>query len=283
LEVTGRAQNDLDLLEEKSKYFQVRVVDKGVNKNKSMNNNSNSESWYSEKDLKNASQLNDVRLKEGTSSFNRDKYEPEKPNHQYSRIGNPIKLGNDFDDNATPSAPSPPAPYKRHRAPDWLPPEAFIPAEKPQDDGLPIRVPSNIRHQFGSHIVREVLADKKLVDETLERQAQMRAQRSKSRGSGSKTRAGSSSIEAPPATLNTGPMYDSLSQAVRQNIFPGYSPHTTQQSTKQADYGGDVFQRRVAETDEHRYQRDALSEYCGSHERNQGSTSGLHISYLHRR
>ena len=162
----------------------------------------------------------------------------------------------DFDDNA-PNASNMPAPkYKRYRAPDWLPSDAFIPKQKSDELNLPIDVPANIRHKFGTKVVKEVLKDKQEVEKTLEQQARIRAESHKSNKSASSSR----TVDFPSPEDSE---YESLSHSVRQNIFPGTSMNYKISSTKE-DYPSDVFNRRVPDPDQYRCHRDELSKlwYC---------------------
>ena len=241
----------MDLVEKESKYFKVGTVGKTKPE---ATKPSRSVMWHDKESLEHAEDMNNVSVQPGKKGYNRDKYEPAKPSHQYSLIGDPVKLGMDVD-QAPPKQSSSEKlepKYERHRNPDWQPKEAYMPKPQPEPDamGIMVDLPPNIRHQFGTKICKEVLSDKSKLDATLEEQAKSRAAANKSK---------IASEAEKNILIDLSPSYDDLSRSIRQNVFPGY-PARTKLTTKQDAYTWDVFERSVPMTDEFKVYRDEYSK-----------------------
>lgn len=247
LNQASQVTNTLNTIEEKSRYFQLGV-------NSPQRFHSSPSQCRQSMTENNFDKMNQGGVRSDKPGYNRDKYQPSAVTHQYSLIGNPLKFGMEFDETDRLCAGQSGLQYKRHRAPDWLPKEAFMHRTKTELDPnpLPIDLPPNIQHQFGTKICQDVLKDKYKVDETISSQAQIRASFNKTR----------KSEKAKDVEIVVGdPDYEALSQVVRQNIFPGYSQNHKKSLMKSA-YTLDVFQKRVPDPDQWRCQRDELSKYC---------------------
>ena len=251
MQETTHAQKMMDSLELNSKYFNVGVYD---DSGKPADTGDQKPSWYGTKDLNHSKDINITGLPDPgnyTSNYNRDKYGRRVPVHQYSGIGDPMKTGMDFSEKS-------PAPrrsmttYERHRDPDWLPRDAYMKQSKADQSELAIQLPPNIQHTFGSRICRSVLNDKDKVDSSMDDQKRLEA-------SFYRIRDGKRSAFKLPSD-NIDPVYEGLSHAVRQNMFPGYTYNHKKSLTKSV-YSQDVHNRRLKDPDKWRYQRDELSKY----------------------
>ena len=240
----SRARNLISTLEEKSKYFAVG----SKMENEGGNYAGGRHEWMTEKDLDHAEDINIVGLH--GKNYNRAKYQERPPVHQYSVIGDPMKLGMDFPLKETSLAPRVKKPH-RHKGPDWLPKEHFMfPKTEPKPTSA-ISLPPNIQHQFGTKICNAVLSDEDKIKETLEFQRRINDSFMRKRAKQNKTRTSS--------VCETDPLYEQLGGALRQNMFPGYT-YNHKRSQAKSVYSNDVHTRRYPDPEKYRYQRDALSK-----------------------
>lgn len=207
-----------------------------------------------------AKKMNRVGLND-RSSYNYDKYGKGKklPAHQYSLIGDILRPGNDFAARREKTD----IPQKKlntnNNVLDMYDPtlRRQASARGGQSPKAVIDLPPNIKHQFGSQQCDKLLSDEKLVKQTIDEQAKVRADSKK------KERVAVTALEK-----ELKPEYEQLGNFMRQNVFPGYTMgHHT--STTKSVFTDDVHLKRHPDPDKWRYQRDELSKY---------STQPIHIS-----
>ena len=248
---TERAKKMLDVLETNSKYFSVGIYDESARDNPSRDEKSHQ--WFKRSDLKHAKDINIIGLeKSHTLNYNRDRYDKKSDTHQYSLIGDPLRPGMDFSGEKSGNGNLRPR-YTRAQDPSWLPKEAYM-KKKEEDPFLsevPVDLPPNIQHTFGSTICKSVLSDKDKIEETIKDQEMIKSNFYKTRRNHGKKFVLPSDV--------ADPVYESLSQSVRQNMFPGFTFNHTKGLTKSV-YTDDVFKNRLKDPDQWRCQRDELSK-----------------------
>lgn len=245
----AQAKKLLDVLETNSKFFNVGVRDSDL---RPTSETDKEHQWFKQGDLKHSDDINIIGFEgKTTKNYNRDRYEKKPDTHMYSLHGDPLRKGMDFAEKAR--DPSNAMEYSRARDPSWLPREAYIPKRQrdPELDNLAIDLPANIQHAFGTKICKQVLSDPVKVTDAVKEQDELRA-------SFYKTRRKQRQKFVPPS-VNTDPLYESLSNSVRQNMFPGYS-YNQHKSLHRDVYSEDVFKNRIKDPDQWRYQRDELSK-----------------------
>ena len=250
---TTAARHALDSLEKGSKFFQVGLHG-GPRKASPESRQTESAKWVKQSDIDHAEDINIMGLGEDHKNYDRQRYSDRAPVHQYSLQGDLFVPGMDFSDKRqklSGGCKGNAHVYKRHRAPDWLPKEYFM--SKPKQDPVitSVELPPNIQHQFGTKVCRNVLASSEKVENAIQEQQQLKAAFLHSR-----TRA---TPKKDLVKCEIDPLYESLGNALRQDMFPGLtSDHTV--SVARSVYTDDVYRRRVKDPDEWRYHRDELSE-----------------------
>lgn len=259
-DVASQINDELSHLQHKSVYFDLEKNRGDLKSDSGANSKQSNERWLSEKDLDHAADINSIGLKP-RHNYNYDKYGPAQPQHQYTLIGNPLGQGMEFPTQQDPYYGAyPPSAYVGRRACRRRPhPEAESPgtsqANSRQGSALPTTndLPPNIRHQFGTNICQNVLSDPLKVSETLEDQRRKQANLRRTRVPPSA--AGSEAAE------ECDPQYDALGQALRQNVFPGYT-YDHKNSITKSTYTSNIHDNREQDPDEFRYQRDELSTWA---------------------
>lgn len=201
--------------------------------------------WMSEKDLDHAKEMNRVGLNE-RGSYNHDKYGRKPPLLKYSPVmGDIVNSKSSSAERINLRGAS-----RRDLVGNSVSPDpSYKDAIVKLDDHTMMRVPQNIRHQFGSDICDALLSDKEKVQEILVRQGMRRMSR---RGDA--------------ATKGTRPQkdeyseYESLGNAMRQNLFPGFTSDDKQSCTK-SEFTDNVHLHRYPDPDQYRYKKDELSKY----------------------
>lgn len=207
-----------------------------------------SELSMSEHAVRIAKEMNQVGLNE-RNSYNRDKYGHRAPVHQYSLCGDVLQPGMETLRRQKSEYPVYAGHSERHRkAPTGTPRQASAP--HPAEPRSVVKLPPNIRHQFGSQVCDNLLSDKKSVERTMNEQ-KLRRQR---------LLRPSKHLEIPDMDKDLKPEYEMLGNAMRQNIFPGYTMNHKKSMMKLA-FDDSVHLRRYPEPDQWRYQRDELSKY----------------------
>jgi len=227
----------------------------------------------SDEALRVAREMNYVGLNE-RNSYNRDKYGNRPPIHQYSLIGDVMRPGMDMMRRNKTELAFPARSRDRHILEATEPRHAS--ARTPSSPHSVIQLPPNIRHQFGSRICDNLLSDKKLVNKTITEQRELKEQLKRA----------SKTLSVPELQKDLKPEYEMLGNAMRQNVFPGYTMNH-KLSTMKTSYTDRVHLRRYPDPDQWRYQRDELSKYTWVHQvfsellctRNQIRTSQL-VQYL---
>ncbi|CAH1775212.1 unnamed protein product [Owenia fusiformis] len=208
--------------------------------------------WYNETHVNNAEKINIVGLKD-TKGFDYQKSKEKPPVHQYSIIGDPLRLGMEFNDKEQTS-------YKSHMFP--LDVKSY--GNKPQmgrrakfpigngSNGIS-DVPLNIQHKFGTKICRSALSDLDKVQESL------RATEEVKNSIHRKPRRRSQTVPLSPSLLN--PKYDQISNGLRYNVFPGYN-FTTKSGVTHEVHNMDPHERRYKDPDEWRHTQDELGYWA---------------------
>lgn len=256
---TSQVNEELVNLEKKSVYFDLKSNNRDSRLSSKESRTKNDEKWLSYKDLDHATDINSVGLKPH-HNYNYDKYGLVKPQHQYALIGNPLGQGMEFPSQQDPYYGAyPPSAYAGRRACRRRPHPEHQSTSKVNSRQGSSAVPStndlppNIRHQFGTMICQNVLSDPMKVCETLEDQRRKQA-------SLRRTRVLPSRAES-ELTDESDPQYDALGQALRQNVFPGYTQDHKSSLTK-STYTSNIHENRERDPDEFRYQRDELSTWA---------------------
>lgn len=111
-----------------------------------------------------------------------------------------------------------------------------------------IKLPPNIRHQFGSRVCDNLLSDKKLVEETVKKQQQQprvaRAQLD---------------VEAKDYFVKSSSSYFQIGHLTRLNVCPGITKPETESSSK-AVHNDLVYLHHIPMTDKYRVRRDENSK-----------------------
>ncbi|OWF50890.1 uncharacterized protein LOC110449873 isoform X2 [Mizuhopecten yessoensis] len=199
--------------------------------------------------LKAAREMNYVGLND-RNSYNRDKYGHRAPMHQYSLCGDILRPGMETIRREKTEYPAYVGHSERHRkAPTETPRHTSAgPAAQPRSI---VSLPPNIRHQFGSKVCDFLLSDEKKVEKTVNEE-KLRKQR---------LLRPSKHLDIPDMDKELKPEYEMLGNAMRQNIFPGYTMNHKKSMMKLA-YDDSVHLRRYPDPDQWRYQRDELSTWA---------------------
>lgn len=247
-----KARQSLDSLERNSKFF--RPNEDNIKGFPSAPSTRRSTTWYNETDIANAKALNNVGFRGvRTVNYNRDRYQPKPPQHRYALIGDPFAKGMDF--NCAPS-PCGPQPNASDANPSFSKTCQAENVRNPADniegiDGM-VQVPQNIRHQFGSNEVEQLLSDPAKVNLSME-------EGMKATGRNAKKSTSRNKIPKPEFTPNPEDpwMYKELGHWGRVNVFPyASSPLTTEVKD---NYTWDVYDRRAPQVDKWRRTKDG---YC---------------------
>ncbi|XP_060071834.1 uncharacterized protein LOC132551671 [Ylistrum balloti] len=196
-----------------------------------------------------AKEMNQIGLND-RNSYNRDKYGQRAPVHQYSLCGDILRPGMETVRREKTEYPAYVGHSERHRkAPTGTPRHASArPAAEPRSI---VPLPPNIRHQFGSRVCDFLLSDEKKVEKTVNEQNLRRERLLRP----------SKHLDIPDMDKELKPEYEMLGNAMRQNIFPGYTMNHKKSMTKLA-YDDSVHLRRYPDPDQWRYQRDELSTWA---------------------
>ncbi|XP_033744831.1 uncharacterized protein LOC117330545 isoform X1 [Pecten maximus] len=198
--------------------------------------------------VKFAREMNKIGLND-RNSYNRDKYGHKAPVHQYSLCGDILRPGMETVRREKTEYPAFVGHSERHRkAPTGTPRHASAGPAEPRSV---VPLPPNIRHQFGSRVCDFLLSDEKKVENTVNEQ-KLRRQR---------LLRPSKHLDIPDMDKELKPEYEMLGNAMRQNIFPGYTMNHKKSMTKLA-YDDSVHLRRYPDPDQWRYQRDELSTWA---------------------
>ncbi|KAK7494433.1 hypothetical protein BaRGS_00014325, partial [Batillaria attramentaria] len=213
---------------------------------------SDSHGWMTKKDLEHADEINAVGLgKKG--SYNRDKYGHKPPTHNYTLIGDVLSKGNDFGRRQVYDPDQTLVDYNRQQNNNTGSPHAPV-----DNDGVaPFsnrrnaadELPPNIKHHFGTRICESLLADQKVVEDTLQKQkAQLRRAK-------------------PPLIVDTKDIdakssgnYFEIGHNTRYSVFPGHSVPKLESCMKSA-HNEAVYLRRQVPPDEYRIVKDAYGKW----------------------
>ena len=235
------------MLEEHSRYFRVGLHGDPASAPPRERNNPR---WISAKDLEHAAEMNKVGYGKSTRSYNHDKYKHDLDSHQYRLIGDVLKRGNDFSalGNIRPKLA-----YKRVAPKEKkYKLDPFLPSTEPQVD-LPVNVPSNIKHEFGTKVCNHLLQDKEVVDTTIDTQKKNHDLFYKTAKPAPEV---SYDLSQSPETT-----YDRLGNTLRMNMFPGFT-QDHKRSLAHSVYTQNVYDRRQPVPEQWKYQRDELSKYA---------------------
>ena len=245
LDNLGDVEDTLNVLEEKSKYFRVGELPVPP---LSSTKERKDRRWLDKTDLEHADEINKIGHGKSTRNFNHDKYAQPSETHNYRFCGDILKPGNDFTNKIERHKYIPAPVHQRKKYKYKL--EPFL---QETEDGvkLPVSLPPNIKHQFGTKVCNHLLVDKKVVDDTVENQRQNYDRILKRR---------LKDDPIPPIETVPETMYDKLGNTLRTDLFPGYSlDHNT--SLAHTSYTNEVHKNRPEIPDQYRFQSDDLSEY----------------------
>ncbi|KAL8580402.1 hypothetical protein ACOMHN_020879 [Nucella lapillus] len=243
------AQKQLKEKEQKALMFQP-------DSEKKQRGKSREPTWLTKQDLNHSKDINIVGLNQ-SGSYNHDRFGNKPPTHNYSLIGDVLSKGNEFG-------------YIQKYDPDesllalnesdnnnigairlgWNPkvdPDVECPL-KPKSAA--VKLPPNIRHQYGSRVCDALLADEKKVSETLDKQKT--GQRS------AKTPLG---VDIKDYEAKASGSYFDVGHVTRFNLFPGHSM-LDMNSTLKADHNDIVYLRREPMTDEYRVIKDGYATWA---------------------
>ena len=210
--------------------------------------------WFTEADLAGSKQINIVGLNKN-QSYNRDKYGPRAPVHNYSLIGDLLRPGMDFPRRERTEVQMRNLGYgigdMRGSLVEGMkppPPKEPLSARTSTSRQGSVTLPPNIKHQFGSKICDKLLEDKAVVDKTIQKQKDFKeAVQRKSKP-----------FTIPEFTREMNPEYEMLGNALRMNVVPGYSADHKISTTK-TSFNDQVHLFRHPDPDKYRYQKDELS------------------------
>lgn len=208
--------------------------------------------WFTQKDLAGAKHINILGLNKN-QSYNRDKYGPRAPVHNYSLIGDILRPGMDFPRRERTEVQMRNLGYGKGDLRGALvtppPPKANQSARTPRHSS--ITLPPNIKHQFGSRVCDNLLADKDVVEKTIKKQKDFKASIQRT----------SKPFDVPKFTKEMNPEYEMLGNALRMNVVPGYSTDHKISTTK-TSFNDQVHLFRYPDPDKYRYQKDELSTWA---------------------
>ncbi|KAL5018361.1 hypothetical protein ScPMuIL_004083 [Solemya velum] len=201
--------------------------------------------WMSEKDLDHAKEMNRVGLNE-RGSYNRDKYGRRPPLLKYSPMGDALNQEKSSFEKMNQRG----ATRRDLIGNSVSPGQGNRDTTLKLDDDTVIHVPQNIRHQFGSHICDALLSDKEKVQAILMRQGMKRS-----------SRRSTSAADGMRPQEDLYSEYETLGNAMRQNIFPGFTSDAKQSCTK-SEFTDTVHLHRYPDPDQYRYKKDELSRWA---------------------
>lgn len=218
--------------------------------NENQNQNGRQSQQYMNKQAMNVfKDMNDVGLSEN-NSYNRDKYRQRAPVHKYSLMGDVLRNGNEVYRREQTEIPK----FNRNSIDTSQPNVALVrhasAREQRSSEGA-VRLPPNIRHQFGSRVCDSLLSDKKVVEKTMKDQERMKEILQRK----------STKVTIPKMDQTLNPEYESLGNAMRMNVFPGYTINH-KISTMKDTFTDSVFLKRYHDPDQWRMQRDELSTWA---------------------
>jgi len=236
---------NISVLEEKSRYFSLD----GRGKQHSSPRRSRDSEWMSQRDIEHARDINGIGIGAGRNS---DKYNHRSGVHFKKELENKVQYGMDFPFSMPSSSGKRPYYRVEHVGPpDRLPREFYMKKDPITDDGtIAVKLPPNIKHHFGTKICQQVLSDPQKVEKTMEKQKRQEEALLKI----SQLRQRRVNLD-----IDLNPEYQSLGDALRQNLFPGYNINHKKSTTKSA-YTEDVYKNRIDVPDQYRYQRDDLGK-----------------------
>ena len=209
--------------------------------------------WLTKQDLEHSSDINIVGLSK-KGSYNRDRYGNKPPTHNYSLIGDVLTNGNEFGHQQKYDADITQLAQNRSDNNNigairlgWNP-KVDPDKEVPLKPASAVKLPPNIRHQFGSRVCDALLADEQKVAETLEKQKE-------------KSRAGLAppGVDAKDYQTKASGNYFDVGHMTRYNIFPGHSI-LDMNSTMKTDHNDVVYLRREPMVNEHRIVKDGYGK-----------------------
>lgn len=211
--------------------------------------------WFTDQDLKGAKEINSIGLNEH-QSFNRDKYGPKAPVHNYSNIGDLLRPGMDFPRRERTEIQMRNLGYGtgdlRGVLATGMTPKIGSPRDRSPRKST-INIPPNIKHQFGSRVCDQLLSDKGVVEQTIRDQKEVKESNQRQ----------SKPFTVPTFTNEMNPDYEMISNAMRMNVVPGYTMNHKTTTTKTA-FNDKVHLFRYKDPEKWRYQKDELSMYSCS-------------------
>ncbi|XP_067673063.1 uncharacterized protein [Haliotis asinina] len=250
-EVARKSQNDLKSAEEKALAFSPDLKNTSMTSASRRGQTDKEHKWFTERDIEHAKDVNVGGLT-ATGSYNRDKYGRKSKVHSYSQMGDILYPGMEFttqqgnDTNQNSSF------RKRSQQRTNITNDLEIQtagASQPAPRSV-IAIPANIRHKYGSAVCDALFSDAATVAASMARYKELEAPVQNRRP------------EQPGVfKKNDNPEYDLLSNATRQNVFPGYTSGYKISTTKTV-YNDNVFNQRYQDPEEYRYQRDELSKWA---------------------
>ncbi|XP_076458976.1 uncharacterized protein LOC143292511 isoform X2 [Babylonia areolata] len=247
-QVLTNAQKQLKEKEQKALMFRPDSERKERGK-------SREHAWLTKQDLDHSEDINNVGLSK-SGNFNHDKYGNKPPTHNYSLIGDVLSKGNEFghcqkyDPDQSLAALNVSDNNNLGAIRLGWNPRVDPDTEMPLKPKSAVKLPPNIRHQFGSRVCDSLLADKKKVSETMEKQKkEERASKS------------TSEIDIKEYEAKASSSYFDVGHVTRFNVFPGYSM-LDMNSTMRATHNDVVYLRRVPMTDEYRIIKDGYATWA---------------------
>lgn len=199
-------------------------------------------------------QMNRVGLND-RNSYNRDKYGPKPSVHSYSLMGDVMRPRNmELPTRRENSEYPMKLKEKKEKIETVLPlgPEDTNQSARGSSRrSLPLDLPENIRHQFGSKVCDSLLSDEKVVEKTMQKQQEDKDAAYRVR----------KPVSVPTIEKNLKPDYEQLGNFMRMNMFPGYNINHKISTTK-STFTDSVHLQRVPDPDKWRYQRDELSTWA---------------------
>ncbi|XP_046379524.2 uncharacterized protein LOC124151211 isoform X2 [Haliotis rufescens] len=252
--VVRKSQSDLKSAEDKALTFSPDPRTTGTGSMTSGSKNGQMDKahqWFTQKDIEHAKDMNVGGLT-ATGSYNRDKYGRKPKVHSYSQMGDILypgmeftpRQGNDVNQNGN---------FSKKKSQPSTNITNDLEEQTTAGQSAPrsvIAIPANIRHKYGSSVCDALFSDEVTVADSIARQEKLEAPVQNRRP-----------VQAGVFKKNDNPEYDLLSNATRQNVFPGYtSGHKI--STTKTVYNDKIFSERYQDPEEYRYQRDELSKWA---------------------
>lgn len=201
---------------------------------------------YTRNDIEHADEMNKVGLN-NTTNYNRDKHGRRLSGYRSAIIGDIVQydrnVGTGHHGQYSPSFGTV-HDYRRKMA-QLVSDSTNNPTQQYKSV---VELPLNIRHSYGSQECDNLLSDKDKVDRTVEEQK-------KTKLAMMKYRRQSTLPELRRPDIN--PTYEAFGNAIRSNVFPGYTMNHTSSLMKE-DHSIEVFLARQPPPDTFRHQRDEL-------------------------